>query len=188
LPDLNIIDTDAWIDFARPRRTTGVNLAFWREALVGRHPRRTLVRIGLLIAVSVVLFGWVLLPVRTYGPSMLPTYSSGSFHLVNRAAYVVREPARGDVVAVRLAGWRVVYVKRIIGLPGERVTIRDGIVLVNGRALDEPYVVQRAPWQMREMALGPDDFFVVGDNRGMRMEQHEFGRVRRERIAGPLLF
>jgi hypothetical protein len=41
---------------------------------------------------------------------------------------------------------------------------------------------------MREMPLGEDEFFVVGDNRGMRMEQHEFGRVKRERIAGPLLF
>jgi signal peptidase I len=165
-----------------------VNLAFWREALIGRRPRRTLIRVGILVAVSVVVFRWVLLPVRTYGPSMLPTYSSGSFHLVNRVAYLLRAPARGDVVAVRLAGLRVVYVKRIVGLPGERVAIRDGIIFVNGNAVEEPYVVQRAPWQMREMALGPDDYFVVGDNRGMRMEQHEFGRVRRERIAGPLLF
>lgn len=161
---------------------------FWREAFVGRRPSRTLVRIAVLVVVSIVVFRWVLLPIRTYGPSMLPTYESGSFRLVNRLAYQFRDPARGDVVAVRLAGWRVVYVKRIIGLPGDRVEIQDGVVLVNGRRIDEPYVVQRARWNMREVALGPDEFFVVGDNRGMRMEQHEFGRVRRERIAGPLVF
>jgi signal peptidase I len=165
-----------------------VKSAFWREALFGRRPARTLIRIGVLVLVSIGVFGWVLVPVRTYGPSMLPAYASGSFHLVNRSAYGYRAPARGDVVAVRLAGWKVVYVKRIIGLPGERVAIRDGIVLVNGRAIDEPYVVRRATWNMREMPLGEDEFFVVGDNRGMRMEQHEFGRVKRERIAGPLLF
>jgi signal peptidase I len=141
-----------------------------------------------LVVFSLVVFRWVLLPIRTYGPSMLPTYSSGSFHLVNRLTYLLREPRRGDVVAVRLAGWSVVYVKRIIGAPGDRVAIRDGVVVVNGTALDEPYVVQRAKWNTREVTLGPDEFFVVGDNRGMRVEQHEFGRVRRERIAGPLVY
>ncbi len=165
-----------------------MNLTFWREALLGRRPAHTLVRVGVLVAVSIAVFGWVLVPVRTYGPSMLPTYSSGSFHLVNRSAYSYRPPARGDVVAVRLAGWKAVYVKRIVGLPGERVAIRDGIVLVDGHAIDEPYVVEREGWNMREVALGADEFFVVGDNRGMRMDQHEFGRVKRERIAGPLLF
>jgi signal peptidase I len=79
-------------------------------------------------------------------------------------------------------------VKRIVGLPGERIGFRDGILMVNGRSLDEPYVQQREKWNMRETALAPGEFFVVGDNRGMRMAEHEFGRVRRERIAGPLLF
>lgn len=143
---------------------------------------------GVLIIVSVVVFKWVLLPVRTYGDSMLPTYRSGGFHLVNRLAYGWREPSRGDIVAVRLAGWRVVYVKRIVGLPGDRVAFAQGVLMVNGRPLEEPYVQQRQPWTMREVTLGPDEFFVVGDNRDMRMEQHEFGRIRRERIAGPVLF
>jgi signal peptidase I len=119
---------------------------------------------------------------------MLPTYESGSFHLVNRVPYLLREPARGDVVAVRMAGWRVVYVKRIVGLPGEHISIHDGVLTVNNRALEEPYVKRRASWNMHQIALGPGEYFVVGDNRGMRMEDHEFGRVRRERIAGPLLF
>lgn len=149
---------------------------------------RTLVRIGVLIFVSIIVFGWVLIPVRTYGDSMLPTYHSGSFHLVNRVPYLFRQPRRGDVVAVRMAGWRVVYVKRIVGLSGERIAFQDGVLMVNRRPLDEPYVQQRAPWNMREVTLAPGEFFVVGDNRGMRIENHEFGRVRRERIGGPLLF
>lgn len=162
--------------------------AFWREAWFGRRPSRTLVRLAVLVAISIVVFAWVLLPIRAYGPSMLPTFGPGSFHLVNRVIYRFRGPERGEVIAVRLAGLRVVYVKRIVGLPGERIEIRDGEVLVNGRRLDEPYVADRAKWNMREVTLSADEFFVIGDNRGMRMEQHEFGRVRRERIAGPVIF
>jgi signal peptidase I len=165
-----------------------VHVTFWRDAALGRNPRRTLVRIAVLVIVSVVLFGWVLIPVRTYGDSMLPTYRSGSFHLVNRVPYWVRAPARGDVVALKMAGWRAVYVKRIVGLPGERISFRDGVLLVNDRPLEEAYVQRRARWNMRETTLRPGEFFVVGDNRGMRIEEHEFGRVKRERIAGPLLF
>jgi signal peptidase I len=154
----------------------------------GHRPARAVVRVAILIIFSVVVFGWVLLPVRTYGDSMLPTYRSGGFHLVNRAAYLWRDPSRGDVVAVRLAGWRVVYVKRIVGVPGDRVAFSQGVLMVNGRPVDEPYIRQPQPWTMPEVTLGSEEFFVVGDNRNMRMEQHEFGRVRRERIAGPLLF
>lgn len=165
-----------------------VPVALLPRLAVGRRPRRTLVRVGVLIVISLALFRWVLLPVRTYGDSMLPTHRSGEFHLVNRAAYFWRHPARGDVVAVRMAGWNVVYVKRIVGLPGERIAFVKGDLLVNGQPLSEPYVRQRQPWTMEEMTLGSGEFFVVGDNRDMRIEQHEFGRVRRERIAGPLLF
>ncbi len=155
---------------------------------MGRRPRRTFVRVAVLVALSVIVFRWVLIPVRTYGDSMLPTYQSGTFHLVNRVPYILRAPSRGDVVAVRLAGWGVVYVKRIVGIPGERIAFREGMLTVNDRPLDEPYVRQRAKWNMREVTLGPGDFFVVGDNRGMRIQEHEFGLVKRERIVGPLLF
>lgn len=162
--------------------------AFWREALLGRRPSHTLIRVGVLILVSIAVFTWVLLPIRTQGPSMLPAYASGTFHIVNRAIYSFRPPARGEIVAVRLAGVRVVYVKRIIGLPRERVSIREGVVHVDDRVLEEPYVTRRAHWNMPAVALGPDEFFVIGDNRGMSIDQHEFGRVRRERIVGPLVF
>jgi signal peptidase I len=156
--------------------------------MLGRRPAKTAVRLGVLVVASFVLFRWVLLPVRTYGPSMLPTYQSASFHLVNRAAYFWSAPERGDVVGVRLAGWRVMYVKRIVGLPGERIAFRDGTLLVNGTAIIEPYVEHQSHWTTTEVTLGGDEFFVVGDNRSMAMDQHEFGLVKRERIAGPLLF
>ncbi|HWP99870.1 MAG TPA: signal peptidase I [Vicinamibacterales bacterium] len=160
----------------------------WRAILVGRRPRRTLVRVGVLLLVSFVALKWALLPVRAYGVSMAPTYRPGSLHLVDRLAYGFRDPSRGDVVAVRLAGTSVVYVKRILALPGERLAIRAGVVHVDGRPLDEPYVRERAAWELPETTLAADEYFVAGDNRAMRIEQHDLGKVRRERIVGRVLF
>lgn len=156
--------------------------------MLGRHPAKTAVRLVILVVASFIIFSWVLLPVRTYGDSMLPTYEPASFHIVNRAAYFWRAPQRGDVVGVRLAGWHAMYVKRIIGLPGDRVAFRDGQLVVNGEQVIEPYRQRQSHWTTKEVTLGGDEFFVVGDNRSMAMDQHEFGRVKRERIAGPLLF
>ncbi|MEO8521072.1 MAG: S26 family signal peptidase, partial [Acidobacteriota bacterium] len=87
-----------------------------RRLIVGSNPRRTLVRVLVLTAISFITFRWVLIPIRAEGISMLPTYRSGSLNFVNRLAFTFRPPARGEVVAIRLAGPHVVFVKRIIGL------------------------------------------------------------------------
>lgn len=142
----------------------------------------------MLIVVSFVTFGWLLTPTRVRGISMLPTYDDATLNLVNRMTFKVRSPARGDVVAIRLAGPSVVYVKRIIALPSERLAIVDGTVEVNGTPLAEPYVRQRMPWNYPEVTIGPTEYFVIGDNRGMRMADHDFGRVDAGRILGKLVF
>ena len=159
-----------------------------RRLVFGANPRRTTIRIGVLAVVSVVVFGWVLIPVRAEGISMLPTYESGSFHFVNRLSFVAAAPTRGDVVGIRFSGPHVLYIKRIIGLPGEQIAIANGTVLIDGRPLDEPYVQRRAPWNVPQTRLGGDEYFLIGDNRGMRAEQHDFGRAPRWRIVGKLLF
>jgi signal peptidase I len=159
----------------------------WRFIL-GRDPRRTFVRLAVLAVISFITFTWILIPVRAQGISMLPTYESGSFNLVNRLAYTIKTPARGDVVAVQLAGPHVVYIKRIVALPNERVAIHKGVVVVDGRPLDEPYVQNRAPWNLPESRLRDDEYFLVGDNRGMSEGEHDFGRAPRARIIGKVLF
>jgi signal peptidase I len=156
--------------------------------LVGRNPRATLLRIVIIISFAVIVFGWILVPLRLSGISMLPTYQDGALNFANRAAYWVREPARGDVVAIRLAGPHAFYVKRVIGMPGERVEIVAGAVRVNEEVLVEPTVVRRAAWNMAPVDLAAGEFFVVGDNRSMKIEHHDLGRVSRRRIVGKLLF
>jgi signal peptidase I len=163
-------------------------LASARDILFGRHPRRTTVRVLLLIVASLVVFRWVLIPVRTDGVSMEPTYESGRLNLVNRLAYLSSRPARGDVVAIRLAGLHVLYIKRVVGLPGERIAISAGEVQIDGAPLIEPYVQHRRPWELPEVQLGPAEYFVVGDNRGMAAADHTFGRVDAFRIVGRVVF
>jgi signal peptidase I len=159
-----------------------------RRIVFGPDPRRTLVRVLVLAVVSFVTFGWVLIPVRAEGISMLPTFESGSLHLVSRVAYSYSKPSRGDVIAIKLAGPHVLYVKRIIALPGERVAFVRGQVYVNGAPLVEPYVHNRRVWDVPEVTLTSREYFVVGDNRGMRAADHDFGRVDVSRIVGKLLF
>lgn len=164
-------------------------MSLTRRVIFGANPRRTSLRVFLLAAASFVTFTWVLLPVRTHGISMLPTYGSGSFNFVNRWAFLSQSPSRGDIVAIRLAGPHVVYVKRLIGLPGERVGITEGQVYIDGTPLREPYVVaDRRPWSYAEVVLGPREYFVIGDNRSMRASDHDFGRVDRSRLIGRVLF
>jgi signal peptidase I len=146
------------------------------------------VRVLVLAGVSFITIRWVLIPIRTQGVSMLPTYQSGTFNLVNRLSYVATSPRRGDVVAIRLAGPNVVYVKRIVGLPGERVAVSEGQLRINGEAVLEPYVRHRRPWDVAEVTLGPDEYFVMGDNRGMSAGDHDFGRVESDRILGRVVF
>jgi signal peptidase I len=163
-------------------------LSLIRRLVFGEHPRRTAVRILVLAVAAFVTFRWLMVPIRTEGSSMQPTYASDRLNLVNRVAYAWSSPSRGDVIAIQMAGPHVLYVKRVVGLPGERVTIKDGYVSINGAMLPEPYVKFRRGWNVDEVVLGPTEYFVMGDNRGMSIGDHDFGRVERPRILGKVVF
>lgn len=137
-----------------------------------------------MIVLAIAVFGFLLTPVRGSGISMQPAIDDGTLGFIDRVVYKWRAPRRADIVAVRLAGASVVYIKRVIGLPGERLAIRAGVVEVGGRPLNEPYVARRQPWEVAAFTLAGDEYFVIGDNRSMRADDHDFGKVRRERILG----
>jgi signal peptidase I len=159
-----------------------------RDFVAGRSAGRSLLR-GLAIALVLLLASRILLtPVRAHGISMFPTYDAGQLLLVNRLAYRFGTPVRrGDVVAITLNAGSAVLVKRIVGLPGERVRIEDGRVLIDDRPLDEPYCRYRLPWNIQEARLGPDEVYVIGDNRSMLEKHHDFGRAPTNRILGRMI-
>src|ERR1700722_15471537 len=157
---------------------------------IGRNPKTTLIRAAVL---AVVVFKWMLLPVRVQGISMTPTYADHSFHFVNRLTYLWSPPKRGDVVGIRLtppqglSAPHIMYFKRIVGLPGESISFASGRGLVDGQPLDEPYEKGPCDWNTDAVTLGADEYFVVGDNRSMAKEEHVFGRAERNRIVGKAL-
>ena len=160
----------------------------WLQAITfGRRPRNTLIRILILVIPCFIVFKFVLLPIRVTGISMLPTYRDHSINLVNRLAYEHHEPQRGDVVSIRFAGDHFMYMKRIIGLPGETVGFEDGKVIINGKVLPEPYEKTDCDWNVLAVKLGPAEYYVVGDNRTMPARDHVFGVVSRDRIVGRVL-
>lgn len=155
---------------------------------IGANPARTLVRVVVLVVFAAWLVIYGILPVRGSGPSMLPTIEDGQLMIVGQLSFRLRQPRRGELVAVRLEGERAVLIKRIIASPGDRMSMARGVVSVNGVELEEPYVSLRDPWQIDEFVLGADEYFVVGDNRGMPMEWHTMGRVAKDRLIGPVVW
>ncbi len=163
-------------------------MSLTRRLLFGANPRRTAVRVVVLAFVCFVTFRWILIPMRAEGISMLPAYQSGSLHLVNRIAFAAHRPRRGDVIAIRLAGPHVLFVKRVVALPGEQLEIVEGQVYVNGSPLVESYVHDRRPWNIPAVTLSSREYYVIGDNRGMLARDHSFGRIDASRIVGKVIF
>ena len=161
--------------------------ASWLQIItIGRNPRRTFIRILILAMTCFIVSKYMLLPIHVEGGSMLPTYKNG-INFVNRLTYLFRQPRRGDVVTVRYAGPSIMLMKRIVGLPGESVGFHRGYVVVNGKLLSEPYRQLESDWERDSVTLGPDEYFVVGDNRSMPQADHTFGIAPRNRIVGNVL-
>jgi signal peptidase I len=160
----------------------------WVQAVtIGRNPKFTLVRIVVLVAVCLVVFNYVIVPIRVQGISMLPTYKENSVNFVNCLAYKFHPPQRGDVISIKLAGKHMMYLKRVVGLPGDEVSFHNGQLHINGHPVDEPYLRFPCQWEHGPEVVGPDEYYVVGDNRSMDIFDHEHGRAARSRIVGKVL-
>ncbi|EEF61161.1 signal peptidase I [Pedosphaera parvula] len=175
-------------------KSTGV-LHWLKVIVVGRNPKRTAIRLAILIIGSFIIFGYVLFPVRISGISMNPTYENGKVNFINRLAYVWREPRRGDIVGIRYSGKHLMLMKRIVALPGETVSFSRGVLQINGQPMPESYVKLRSklwdsegdPESCKVTTLKEDEYYVVGDNREMAPRDHDHGIAERNRIVGKAL-
>jgi signal peptidase I len=180
------------------------------EAITRRTIVREIVETALL---AILVFLAVRSSVQHYrveGHSMDPTLEDGEFLLVNSLIYskvdveavakwvpfwdpgapgerhVFHGPERGDIVILHhpVAGQERDLVKRVIGLPGDRLRIRAGVVFINGRELIEPYV--KEPWRgdLQEVRIPAGSYFVMGDNRNNSSDSRTFGPVGEELIVG----
>lgn len=154
----------------------------WLRFFVGRNPAWTFGRVAFLILGSFLIFKFVLTPVRLTGTSMEPTCYDGQIGIVNKLAYVWRNPSRGDLITFHSDDGLQIIVKRIIGLPGERIAFHSGVVFINGKQILEPYLVSKGAWEWPEETLDDKVYFVTGDN---RVISQQF-RVKNSKIMGKL--
>lgn len=147
------------------------------------------VLIALAIALPIRLF--VAQPFIVSGDSMLPTFKNSQYLIVDQLTYRFQEPERGDVVVLKnplLPGQ--FNIKRVIGLPNETVTVRNSGVHIKSETdefdLEEPYV-QTSRIEAETIVLGPDEYFVAGDNRSVSADSRNWGALKRSGFTGRVL-
>lgn len=159
-----------------------------RNIVRPRHPAFDLLETLLLAAVLFLGINLLTARIRVDGSSMEPTLSDREFIIVNRLTYRFGEPTRGDVIVFSLSlNANREYIKRVIGLPGDRVNIAGRQVTVNGIELEEPYIADD-PTYTGSWTVPDDSLFVLGDNRNNSTDSHIWGSIDMENVIGKAMF
>lgn len=162
---------------------------------IGRYFWKTLRIISLLAIIILGIRSFVVEPTVVNGRSMEDTFLDSQVVLINKFTLLFREPRRGDVVQIYDAERNTFLLKRIIGLPGERVKISEGSVFIidgsgNEQHLDEPYLKPYTFTQSRSHdttiydVIPKYSYFVLGDNRSASIDSREYGAIQRSAITG----
>jgi signal peptidase I len=140
--------------------------------------------LGALTAAALAVRRARLEPMLVKGGSMRPTLDPGQRIAV---APLVRPPARGDLVVLNRPG-NLEVVKRVVGLPGERVRLLSGQLEVDGRAVPEPYLAGPPSFGELDLELGPAQYLVLGDHRAASTDGRDFGPVGADVLVGRVRF
>jgi signal peptidase I len=142
--------------------------------------------LALLIVLPIRLF--IFQPFIVKGESMEPTFKESDYLIIDEITYRFREPKRGEVVVFKNPmNERQRFIKRIIGLPGEKIEIVDGKIFIsNGekKILNEPYLNFSFTSGDIQITLGSDEYFVLGDNRQFSLDSRRFGPIKKKEIVG----
>jgi signal peptidase I, bacterial type len=152
----------------------------------------------IVFAIAIFLFIYLLVfqPHKIKGDSMQPNFPNGEYLLTDKVTYRLREPKRGDVVVFEAPGANgEEFIKRIIGLPGEQVNLKDGYVYINGKRLNEAYLKSTLKTtegnflSEGEVVIVPaDNYIVFGDNRVASSDSRAWGFVAKKKITGRAWF
>ncbi|HEY0615535.1 MAG TPA: signal peptidase I [Candidatus Elarobacter sp.] len=141
-----------------------------------------------LVALALIAAAFFMRTSPVDGLSMEPRVHAGEIVLINTLAYRFGPVRRGDVLAFRHdAPTPVTYIKRVVGLPGERVEIREGVVMVDGRRLTEPYVQFPDRRSAPAVPIPPHAYYVLGDNRADSDDSRNWGVVPDSDVVGKAL-
>lgn len=156
----------------------------------------TIESIVVALSIFVVIYLFLVQPHKVIGASMDTTFHDGEYILTDKIGYRFHQPTKGDVIVFKAPqNPDFDYIKRIIGTPGDTVTIKDGYVYVNGQELHENYIKSETivlPGQYlkegQSLKLGGDEYFVLGDNRSHSSDSRQWGTVPRKDIIGRAFF
>jgi signal peptidase I len=163
------------LDQAKPG---GAKMQWLRETLIS-------------VCISVFIIVFLYQPVKVEGTSMMPGLADQERIFINKYAYRLGAIERGDVVVFRYPGDPSKnYIKRVAGVPGDRIEIIRGAVYVNGHRLEEPYLPGqfRDERSMDEATVPAGSYFVLGDHRNLSSDSRDFGVVERGAIFGKAVF
>lgn len=141
------------------------------------------IRLLIVIVAAVLFFSLICRPYIIDGSSMKPTYPDSGFMLSNETAFWFRDPQVGEVVIARV-NKNTSYFKRVVGVAGDRIQWRGGVLYRNGKPMSETYVKCQCDWESEETVVQPGHTYLVGDNRSMPQDVHRHGQVINRRITG----
>jgi signal peptidase I len=150
-----------------------------------------------VVVLAIILYFGISFAVQTVhveGLSMFATLDDNNYLIADKIAYRLHAPQRGDIIILRPpTDDSKDFIKRVIALPGERLLIQGGQVYINGHLLHEPYLPEawtsQANWGGDTgQVMGPNQYFVMGDNRNRSQDSRTFGPIGRDRIDGRAWF
>ncbi len=160
-----------------------------RTADVWAHELRELLNVILLTLILFFALRSLVLNFRVTGSSMEPTFHDGEYVFVYRLAYWRHPPRRGDVVVFRYPpNPKRTLIKRVIGLPGETVSVHNGRVYINGIPLPEPYIAASPEYVAPPVKVGAHQIYVLGDNRNNSNDSHAWGLLDMKMLVGKVVW
>ena len=150
----------------------------------GRSFVREVFETLLLAAILFLILNTTTARFQVRGSSMEPSLYNGQYLVISRLTYWIHPPQRGDIIVFHPPNNPTDdYIKRVVGLPGERLVIGHGEIKVNGVPLEEPYI-DDPPTYSGEWELEESEYFVLGDNRSNSSDSHSWGELQQEDIIG----
>lgn len=164
---------------------TSVKETETKKKSVGREILEWIFVVIFAVSVAMIIRTFIFEPVRVDGESMLYTLSNNEYMIVTKYQYLFNDPERFDVVICRYPGrGNTNFVKRVVGIPGDTVEVRDATLFVNGEPVDEPNIVNKPNYTMPPVTVGEGEYFVLGDNRPHSNDSHIIGTLVRDQIVG----
>jgi signal peptidase I len=142
-----------------------------------------LIFIGVILVIRIFLFA----PYVVEGISMYPTLKDKERILVNKMIYHVSDPSYGDIIVLH-ANEEEDYIKRVIGMPGDVLELKNGTLYRNNKVVEEPYISETTLTGFGKLTVPPGSYFVMGDNRNKSMDSREIGFILRKNVVGKAEF